>query len=159
MSPYARRTARVLLIDSAGRILLIRSALVPGDLAGGYGWFTPGGGVEGGEGLAGAAARELAEEVGLRVGAEALHRVAYTSGYAEEGLLRDDFFLYRVGSHQVDTTRMTAFERSSYGGWRWWTVAQLRATTETVYPVGLADLVHEIIAGEIPAAPVELPWN
>ena len=42
-------------------------------------------------------------------------------------------------------------------GHRWWTVAELRAATERIAPLGLADLVDRLLRGDIPARPVRLP--
>lgn len=53
---------RVLVLDDAGRVLLVRHS---------YGtrhWMMPGGGVRRGEDVARAAAREVLEEVGLKIG-------------------------------------------------------------------------------------------
>jgi 8-oxo-dGTP pyrophosphatase MutT (NUDIX family) len=69
MVAYARRSARVLLLDASDRVLLVRSAQVPGEPERGHAWFTPGGGVEPNEELAVAAARELREETGLAAAA------------------------------------------------------------------------------------------
>jgi hypothetical protein len=39
---------------------------------------------------------------------------------------------------------------------RWWTLPELRATHETVYPIGLADLITDILDQGIPQRPVVL---
>ena len=154
MSEFARRSARVLLVDASGRLLLVHY---------GQAWFAPGGGVEEGEKLADAAARELREETGLTVAPADLHPVAYTTGRADlgwaSGLFRDDFFFCRVTSHQVDPSGLNEFERQHYRGHRWWSHAELAVTRETIYPVGLAALIADLIAGRRPASPIALPWH
>ena len=154
MAEFVRRAARVLLLDASDRLLLVQY---------GHAWFAPGGGVEEGEKLADAAARELREETGLSTVPADLYPVAYTTGRADlgwaSGLFRDDFFFRRVTSHQVDTTGLNEFERQHYRGHRWWTHAELATTRETIYPVGLAALVADLIAGRRPALPIALPWH
>ncbi len=163
MPEHARRSARVLLLDGADRLLLVRSALSPGTQGGGYAWFTPGGGVENGEGLADAAARELQEEIGLSADPADLRLVAYTTGSADlgwaSGLFRDDFFFYRVAQHEVSVAGLMDYERRLYGGHRWWTQPELAATDETVYPFSLASLVADLVVGKVPNPPVALPWH
>jgi 8-oxo-dGTP pyrophosphatase MutT (NUDIX family) len=163
MTPYARRSSRVLLLDSGDRILLLRSALDAADPSRGHAWFAPGGGVEPGEDLAETAVRELYEEIGLTVSAACLRLVAYTSGHADlgfvSGVFRDDFFVCRIDGHEVDTTRQTSLERGHYQGHHWWSLAELAATSETVYPFRLFDLLTDINAGRWSAVPVKLPWH
>ncbi|MEL5957335.1 NUDIX domain-containing protein [Streptomyces sp. CLV115] len=161
---YRRTSARVLLIDELDRLLLLKFHVDPEAPESGHGWCTPGGGVEDGETLAEAAARELREETGLSVEPAALgSAVAETSGYADvgwaEGIFQDVFFQLRVTSHQVDATGQEAHERKYHAGYRWWPIVDLAATDETVYPFGLAKLVTELVAGHVPADPIQLPWH
>jgi len=159
-SPYKRRSARILLIDATGRILLFQFA----DRISGNIWITPGGGVRDGEALAVAAARELREETGLTVAARDLGSpVAYGGGYADlgwvEGTFRDDYFFHRVDSHTVDVSGMEREESRTMLGHRWWTLEEIASTDEVVYPWGLVELVTDLIAGRRRAQSVELPWH
>jgi 8-oxo-dGTP pyrophosphatase MutT (NUDIX family) len=148
-------------VDSHDRVLLFRCRRERPELP--DCWVTPGGGVDDGEPLPVAAARELWEETGLRVAPEDLGApVAVTSGYADlgsmKGVFRDDFFFHRAGAHQVDTRGLERYERSYLLGHRWWTVPELAVTTGTVYPLGLVPLL-DLIAGRVRPEPVRLPWH
>ncbi|TDD75406.1 NUDIX domain-containing protein [Actinomadura darangshiensis] len=161
---YRRRTARVLLVDDSDRVLLFRWPRVAGEPEAGHCWITPGGGVEEGETLSGAAVRELREETGLVVAPDDLGpRVALTSGHADlgwaRGLFRDDFFLLRTAAYAIDTAGFTPIEREHVGAHRWWTLEELASAGEPVYPLMLAELLTGLLAGHAPSEPVRLPWH
>ncbi|MFI2184081.1 hypothetical protein [Streptomyces sioyaensis] len=44
-----------------------------------------------------------------------------------------------------------------HAGHRWWTMDELASSSETSYPLNLGVLVAELLAGRIPAAPLQLP--
>ncbi len=69
LTPVQRTAAYGLIRDPAGRVLLVRAS-ARSDLAGQ--WFLPGGGLRHGESPVDAVRRELLEETGLRVPAEAI---------------------------------------------------------------------------------------
>nr|WP_305073575.1 NUDIX domain-containing protein [Micromonospora okii] len=156
MTAYTpRRAARVLLVDAAGRVLLF-AGHDPARPEHRY-WFTPGGGLDPGESPATGAARELAEETGLRLAPAELgepvwrETVRFPFGgvhYQQE----QEFFLVRVSAWEVDTGGFDAVERASVSGHRWWPVAELAATAERYYPDGLPELLRRALAAH-PAAP------
>ncbi|MER5636108.1 NUDIX domain-containing protein [Kitasatospora sp. NPDC002227] len=159
-----RVSARVLLRDAAGHLLLLKTLNHPDNPAQGHFWMTPGGGVEPGESLAQAAARELGEEIGLHVSPELLGSpVAFTSGQADlewaSGHFTDHFFQLRVVSHQIDLSGQTDYEQREHLGHRWWPPAELATTTDNVLPWQLGPLLDRLDRLGPPEAPVQLPWH
>jgi 8-oxo-dGTP pyrophosphatase MutT (NUDIX family) len=143
--PVVRNAARVLLLDPEGRVLLVQGG-DPADPAAGTWWFTPGGGMEPGETAEVAAAREALEETGHRVASLTGPVARRSSVFPFDGRLieqREQFFTARVPAFEPTTEGWTELERRALSGLRWWTLDELRATTETVFPPNLADLVAE----------------
>jgi 8-oxo-dGTP pyrophosphatase MutT (NUDIX family) len=151
--PIPRRAARVLLVDAAGRLLMLRG-YDPARPDHRY-WFTVGGGLDAGETPAQGAARELFEETGLRVppeavGAPVFHEVTEFPFDGRWYRQEQDFFLLRVDAWEVDFAGHDAIERASVDGYRWWSAEELRATDERYYPADLPDLLARLAQEDVP---------
>lgn len=147
----ARRAARVLLVDGAGRVLLLQGfdPQRPDELY----WYTVGGGVDPGESLLSAGARELFEETGLRLAPSELgepvwHDVTEFGFDGRRWRQEQDFFLVRVPSWSVETSGLEDYEREAVIGYRWWSVAELESTGELYYPRELPGLLRRLLDGD-----------
>jgi ADP-ribose pyrophosphatase YjhB (NUDIX family) len=153
-----RPTARVLLLDDAGRVLLLRihdpsvtrgPHPIPADF-----WLLPGGGLADGETWQDAARRELFEETGIHdvtIG-RCVRAHEKVVANASGGLWR---VVERIHVGRVSGTPQVGFgghepqERSTIVGYRWFTRDEIvaRGPHETFRPPDLADLVAAALTG------------
>lgn len=158
MDPISRRAARVLLVDGADRLLMFHG-FDPARPERRY-WFTVGGGLQPDEPAEVGAARELAEETGLRLTPEQLGDPVWqeVTDYPFDGRWyrqEQQFFLVRVPAWEVVTEGFDAVERDSIDGYRWWTIAELESTDERFYPVDLPDLLRRVLGAGHAEPPAE----
>ena len=144
-----RRSARVLVFDPSGRVLLIRCEVVRRDGRLFLFWLTPGGEIEPDEEPHAAARREVREELGLELD---VRGPAYTeeNQFEHMGEMRDNLDFYFVARCQAEAPRIqgvTAEEIAMMREIRWWTAEEVEAALaqgENVFPVDLVERMREL---------------
>lgn len=144
------------MLDPEGRTLLFQFTSA---------WLTPGGGIRRGETPQAAAIRELAEETGYVIDENGIGPVVATcarrwrSRSGTVHLAADWFFCVRVEDPEIQVDGQEEHERALITGHRWWTLEELRDTTDQVLPEPLPGLVAQILDSGLPDWPARLPWT
>ncbi|MCB7137620.1 NUDIX hydrolase [Cellulosimicrobium marinum] len=152
---YFRRGARVLLLDDADRLLLVRGHDV--DQPERSWWFTVGGGIDDGEDDLAAAVREVREETGIELDPAAVVGPVYTRSaifdFSRQHCRQDEvIYLARLhgavlAGHDLSREGWTDVELDVVDEVRWWDLDALARVEIEVFPDGLADLVRPLLGG------------
>jgi 8-oxo-dGTP pyrophosphatase MutT (NUDIX family) len=127
--PRRRRASRVILLDPAGRVLLLHTR---------NWWITVGGGIDPGETSIEAAVREVREETGIVITAADLgpviHETTHLLRWDEGDLVEqiNEFRIAHVAACEADFSGFTPLEAATIDSARWWTEGELRTTVENV---------------------------
>lgn len=149
-----REAARLVLLDAAGRALLVRGHDAH-DVERTW-WFTVGGGIEPGEDPVAAAVRELHEETGLRlavadIAGPVATRSAVFDFFARSVRQREVFFVAHLDREvpQEELVRhgWTDVERAFMDELAWWSADDLADVAIEVFPRALPDLVRWLAPG------------
>ena len=143
-----RNTARVLPVDSEGRVLLLHGwdPRRPDEPF----WFTIGGAVEDGETMQQAGARELREEAGLVVDSarlgEPIAENTIEFSWGGHRIAQDQtFYAVAVGSVTVSLEGLDLWERATTDKYGWLTAADLEAGERPAHP-DIPDLIRAAVA-------------
>jgi 8-oxo-dGTP pyrophosphatase MutT (NUDIX family) len=150
-APLPREAARALVLDPDGRTLLV--AHHPGD--GRRVWTAPGGGLDPGEEHRAAAARELAEEIGIT---PPLGPCVWTREviFAFHGVWidqRERWFVTHVDG--LDPTAVPLGDVGTSQA-RWWSVEELASTDEELAPSALAVHLECLLREGPPVTPADV---
>ena len=157
-----RLSAKAFLVDPAGRLLLL--ACADPHRPGVRWWELPGGGVEPGEAEVDALVREVLEETGLAVDPSQVGPLAFTQDTtfvfrSVRRQARCHARVVRVGELAAAAAPvLTDDEQGSILGMRWWTPAELAASTDRFFPSGVPVVLSRVLAGERVDAPFEV-WD
>jgi ADP-ribose pyrophosphatase YjhB (NUDIX family) len=150
-----REAVRALVIDPADNVLLVRFEWPDKTI-----WAPPGGGVEPGESLEDAIARELREEVGLRgceIGSCVWTRTHWFDEMPGWGGQSDRICLVRTESFEP-APEWSAEQLAVEGvaGMRWWSRRELESATEIFAPRELPRLLSELLDSGPPPEPIDV---
>ncbi len=144
-----RPAARLLVIDPQNRILLFNFKFDKGPLKGQNYWATAGGGIEPGESCEEAARRELLEETGSTESiSEKIYfrRATFQIPSGEFVEAEEHYFLVTVSHSKIDYSNHTEMEKQVMREHHWWTREELEATSLTVFPENILEILEPYLA-------------
>jgi len=153
-----RPAARVVLLDRDGRVFLMKTR-DPADASKGVWWEIPGGGVDPGEDSAAAARREFYEETGID-GVEMgpcvwVQEVEFDfGGFHFES--DEQIFVAWCDGGDYNPQGLEMIEAMAFLGAKWWPLDELLASDEPTLPPRLRELLPPLVAGDLPAEPIDI---
>jgi 8-oxo-dGTP diphosphatase len=137
-----------MLFDEVGAILLVRF-VVPRAEGEFVFWALPGGEIEAGESETEAAVREVREELGLELQVVGPFYRDNNQFLHQEEMQDNVDFLFRAECQREEPRLIgfTADEKEIMKEIRWWSVAEIEASGERIFPENLAERMRELAVG------------
>jgi 8-oxo-dGTP pyrophosphatase MutT (NUDIX family) len=142
MKSEHRRAARLVVVDAQNRVLLFQYARPTGERF----WATPGGRLEHGETFEEGAAREAAEELGLKdARLERLCDRAVDFRWDDRTIHQHErLFLVHDEAREFEAEVLQVHRREGILEQRWWSLAELERTRDLIFPEDLAAMLKGI---------------
>lgn len=155
-----RKTARALLFDKQGRLLLVHMhdpnvAAANGEVLRDAYWVTIGGEIDAGEDISTAILREIAEETGhksIRLGPPVWYVEHVLNVRGEPRLFQETFVLAFTDDEALSDAAWTEDERRVIKRLKWWDADELYASRDLFFPTSLKENLLPIFDGIYPAA-------
>ena len=149
------------MLDPQDRVLLFEFQLPAGFIADAPHrfWATPGGEIEPGEDVRTALMREVKEETGIGgciYGRELWFGSNVLTFKGEPVKTLERFFVVRSPTATLNTSNWTDVEKNVMRAHQWWTVPELIASPETIFPPRFGYLVEAFLANGS-RGPEEIP--
>tara|TARA_R110002074_G_scaffold358646_3_gene530998 strand:+ start:2137 stop:2631 length:495 start_codon:yes stop_codon:yes gene_type:complete len=155
-----RKTARALLFDAEGRLLLVRMhdpqvADADGKVVERAYWVTIGGEIDAGEDVMTAVRREIAEETGLtevRLGAAVWYAEHVLTVKGQPRLFQETFVLAYTDNTELSRAGWTEEEAQVIEHLKWWEMDELFASGDTFFPSSLKENLLPLTDDLLPPA-------
>jgi 8-oxo-dGTP pyrophosphatase MutT (NUDIX family) len=140
-----RRSARLIILDPRGRLLLFRYH----DEHKPPFWSTAGGELQDGEDYRAAAQRELQEETGFKFAVGPLLKEredVYAVARSKPARWVEHYFLVECDRADApNQANWTEEECTTIQDWKWWSLAEMREQPESFLPYWLGDLLESTL--------------
>lgn len=145
-----RHSSRIVLLNKEHEILLMKIQLPTYSL-----WCTIGGEIEPNESPLKAAKREVFEEIGYSESDVSLGSAIWYGEHIIDikgtpTLHKETFFLGRTSRLDINAANLTDEEKSVVQGFKWWSIEELKATSEFIVPPRLAEYLSTLVEDGIP---------
>lgn len=161
--PFIRPSARVILLNPNNEVLLLKAddpkTIEKGGVYRGPFWFLVGGGLQASESLEQAALREVYEETGIGHHEMTLGPLVWLNyldliidGVAKQ--LHQHFFVATTSQSQISFAHHEPQEQAVIKEARWFSMDELKACQEPVYPRDLTKHLPALISREYPKIPL-----
>ncbi len=165
MSLPVRNSVNILILNDKNELLLMcaddpKTTSVDGTYHGRF-WFTIGGKIEEGESMQEAALRELREETGITPDQVELGPVVWFGEFdlvlaGTPTHIKQTFIVAKTKQKNISLENLTQEEKAVIKKIAWFSLDDIKNSTEVIYPIVLPQYLPDIISGNYPEQPLEI---